>query len=106
MNGISSASALKSGVRVLVIDDNQDLAEVLVEFLAESGCEVRSAGDGASGLTLFRSFAPEALSFAICEPTSDDRTSYGSAATTFEPERPRPSFSHPPQSCCPTSKSI
>jgi DNA-binding response OmpR family regulator len=61
MNGISSASALKSGVRVLVIDDNQDLAEVLVEFLAESGCEVRSAGDGASGLSLFRSFAPEAL---------------------------------------------
>jgi CheY-like chemotaxis protein len=61
MNGMSSGGALKDGLRVLVIDDNQDLAEVLVEFLAESGCDVKSAVDGTSGLSLFQSFAPEAL---------------------------------------------
>ncbi len=39
-----------------------------------------------------RTFAPDALSFAICVPTSGDVTWYASAATTFEPERPRPSL--------------
>jgi DNA-binding response OmpR family regulator len=46
---------------VLVIDDNEDLAEVLVEFLTECGCDVRAATDGTSGLLAFESFAPEAM---------------------------------------------
>ena len=42
--------------------------------------------------------APEALSFAICDPTSGEVTWYGSAATTFEPERPSPLFRPPSRS--------
>lgn len=52
---------VRRGIRVLVVDDNEDLAEVMAEYLKECGCETRMALDGAGGLDLVRSFDPEAV---------------------------------------------
>jgi PAS domain S-box-containing protein len=40
-------------VRVLVIDDEQDVRDLLRELLARAGCEVRTCQDGAEALALF-----------------------------------------------------
>ncbi|MEU7636844.1 MULTISPECIES: response regulator transcription factor [unclassified Streptomyces] len=54
-------SADGSPVRVLVIDDEPDLTEVLSGALAGEGWEVRSAADGASALAVARTFRPHAV---------------------------------------------
>ncbi|MGW7573331.1 response regulator transcription factor [Streptomyces sp. NPDC054765] len=54
-------SADGSPVRVLVIDDEPDLTEVLAGALAGEGWEVRSAADGGSALAVARTFRPHAV---------------------------------------------
>jgi DNA-binding response OmpR family regulator len=49
------------GMRILVVDDNQDGAELLAEALAERGAEVRIALDGRTALTTAREFVPSAV---------------------------------------------
>lgn len=46
-------------VRVLVVDDNEDAAEMLARVLTRAGHEVRTAHDGDSGLAEARHFSPE-----------------------------------------------
>ncbi|GAA2662814.1 response regulator transcription factor [Streptomyces lunalinharesii] len=48
-------------LRVLVIDDEPDLTEVLSGALAGEGWEVRSAADGTTALALARTFRPHAV---------------------------------------------
>jgi len=43
-----------AGLRVLVIDDDSDVREVLVEMLTSAGHRVESASDGQTGLEIFR----------------------------------------------------
>ncbi|QZL09255.1 response regulator transcription factor (plasmid) [Streptomyces sp. BHT-5-2] len=50
-----------SPVRVLVVDDEPDLTEVLSGALAGEGWEVRSAADGAAALAMARTFRPHAV---------------------------------------------
>ncbi|MFI0221100.1 response regulator transcription factor [Streptomyces lydicus] len=50
-----------SPVRVLVVDDEPDLTEVLSGALASEGWEVRNAADGARALALARTFRPHAV---------------------------------------------
>jgi CheY-like chemotaxis protein len=47
--------------RVLLIDDNVDAAESLVQLLALSGHDARTAGDGAEGVRLAVEFHPEVV---------------------------------------------
>ncbi|WP_246524566.1 hybrid sensor histidine kinase/response regulator [Gemmata palustris] len=47
------------GRRVLVVDDNRDAAESLAEMLELMGHEVRTAGDGAAGVSAAAEFRPE-----------------------------------------------
>ncbi|ARF53804.1 response regulator transcription factor [Streptomyces gilvosporeus] len=54
-------SADGSPVRVLVVDDEPDLTEVLCGALSSEGWQVRSAADGAGALTLARTFRPHAV---------------------------------------------
>jgi DNA-binding response OmpR family regulator len=54
-------NGLRPGLRILVVDDNQDLAEVIAEFLTEAGCITSVATTGAAGLELVDSFDPNAL---------------------------------------------
>ncbi|MFG2561462.1 response regulator transcription factor [Streptomyces sp. NPDC048496] len=48
-------------VRVLVVDDEPDLTEVLAGALAGEGWQVRTAADGASALATAREFRPDAV---------------------------------------------
>lgn len=57
--------------RVLVVDDNSDAAELLALAMAELGCEVRTAHDGPSALTLLDTFMPEVALLDIGLPVMD-----------------------------------
>ena len=46
------------GIRILVVDDNQDAADSLREVLQMSGNEVRTAYNGLEALEAVESFAP------------------------------------------------
>ncbi|MFF4183454.1 response regulator transcription factor [Streptomyces sp. NPDC001691] len=50
-----------SPVRILVVDDEPDLTEVLSGALRSEGWDVRSAADGTSALALASSFRPDAV---------------------------------------------
>jgi DNA-binding response OmpR family regulator len=54
--------------RVLVIDDNNDAAELLQMLLEMEGYEVRVAFDGAQGLIVASSFLPEVICSDIGMP--------------------------------------
>ncbi|PNE37272.1 response regulator transcription factor [Streptomyces noursei] len=60
-----------SPVRVLVIDDEPDLTEVLCGALAGEGWQVRAAPDGATALTVARSFRPHAVVLDWMLPDTD-----------------------------------
>jgi DNA-binding response OmpR family regulator len=48
-------------VRVLVVDDEPDLTDVLAQALRYEGWDVRTAADGAGALALARDFRPDAV---------------------------------------------
>ncbi|HVV51937.1 MAG TPA: hybrid sensor histidine kinase/response regulator [Polyangia bacterium] len=50
----------RAGVRILVVDDNVDLAELLSEALQEEGFQTSVAHDGRGALATWRSFLPHA----------------------------------------------
>ncbi|MFD9818376.1 response regulator transcription factor [Streptomyces violascens] len=50
-----------SPVRILVVDDEPDLTEVLSGALRSEGWDVRSAADGASALSIAAAFRPDAV---------------------------------------------
>ncbi|MGW7366730.1 response regulator transcription factor [Streptomyces sp. NPDC054841] len=58
-------------VRVLVVDDEASLAELLSMALRYEGWEVRSAGDGAGALRSVRSFRPDAVILDVMLPDMD-----------------------------------
>ncbi|GII78624.1 DNA-binding response regulator [Sphaerisporangium rufum] len=60
-----------SPVRVLVVDDEPDLAEVLGAVLRYEGWQVRTAGDGAAALAAAREFAPDAVILDVMLPDTD-----------------------------------
>lgn len=47
--------------RILVVEDEAEYRDLLARYLAEAGYEVRTAGDGASGLVLIRQWQPDAV---------------------------------------------
>jgi len=58
-------------LRVLVVDDNSDAAELLARVMTELGCEARTAHDGPSALALFEIFRPELALVDIGLPVMD-----------------------------------
>jgi signal transduction histidine kinase/ActR/RegA family two-component response regulator len=55
-------------LRVLVMDDNPDVARSVARLLAVAGHEVRVAQDGESGMSVAREFAPDAILLDIGLP--------------------------------------
>jgi signal transduction histidine kinase/ActR/RegA family two-component response regulator len=53
-------SSARAGVRVLLVDDNVDLAELLSDALQDEGFETAIAHDGSTALARWRSFLPHA----------------------------------------------
>ena len=60
-----------SPIRVLVVDDEPTLAEVLASVLRYEGWEVRTAGDGGSAVRTARHFRPDAVVLDIMLPDFD-----------------------------------
>ncbi|WP_272493233.1 response regulator transcription factor [Actinacidiphila acidipaludis] len=58
-------------VRVLVVDDEPDLAEVLAGVLGYEGWQVRTAGDVATAVAEARSFRPDAVVLDVMLPDGD-----------------------------------
>ena len=57
--------------KVVVIDDERHLRELLELGLGEDGFEVRSAADGRSGLQLVRDWRPDAIVLDVMLPFVD-----------------------------------
>ncbi|MER7112135.1 response regulator transcription factor [Streptomyces sp. NPDC000229] len=60
-----------SAVRVLVVDDEDPLAELLSMALRYEGWQVRSAGDGAGAVRSARDFRPDAVVLDMMLPDMD-----------------------------------
>jgi two-component system, OmpR family, response regulator len=58
-------------IRVLVVDDEPSLAELLASVLRYEGWEVRTAGDGAAAVRGAREFRPDAVVLDIMLPDFD-----------------------------------
>lgn len=63
--------------RVLVVDDEASLSELLSMALRYEGCEVRSAGDGAGALRAARGFRPDVVVLDVMLPDMDGLTVLG-----------------------------
>ncbi|MER6441219.1 response regulator transcription factor [Streptomyces sp. NPDC001185] len=48
-------------VRILVVDDEPDVTEILAAVMTSEGMQVRTAADGASALTVAHDFQPDAV---------------------------------------------
>src|SRR5678816_3047818 len=58
-------------LRVLVMEDNPDVARSIARLLAVAGHDVRVAQDGESGMSVAREFAPDAILLDIGLPVMD-----------------------------------
>src|SRR6266571_5766410 len=58
-------------IRVLVVDDEPTLAEVLASVLRYEGWDVRTAGDGSTAVRTARDFQPDAVVLDIMLPDFD-----------------------------------
>ncbi|MYR89252.1 response regulator [Streptomyces sp. SID685] len=63
-----------TALRVLVVDDDPDLAEVLTGALRYEGWQVRAAGDGAAALAAARELTPDAVVLDVMLPDMDGFT--------------------------------
>jgi CheY-like chemotaxis protein len=66
-----SEAEMVAAMRLLVVDDNRDAAELMAELLRESGHEVRVAYDGAGALAEFQNLRPHAVLLDIGLPDID-----------------------------------
>lgn len=62
---------MNQGLRVLVVDDNEDAAEMLGEWLAQKGYETRVTQDAAGALQLAAEFQPHVALLDIGLPDLD-----------------------------------
>ena len=68
---VPGAEPSSDALRVLVVDDNQDAAEMLVEVLRSFGHDARAAYDGPAALRLCREFVPDVALLDIGLPVMD-----------------------------------
>jgi CheY-like chemotaxis protein len=81
-------STARSGVRVLVVDDDVDIAELLCEALEDEGFQTAIAHDGRAALDEWRRFGPHAAVLDVGLPDVDGyelartlRAAYGISPT-------------------------
>ena len=58
-------------IRVLVVDDEPSLAELLASVLRYEGWEIKTAGDGTSAVSTAREFRPDAVVLDVMLPDFD-----------------------------------
>jgi CheY-like chemotaxis protein len=70
MNSAQRTSA-NARLRILIVDDNVDAAEILAELLDHAGHSVFTAHDGKQGLALFDSIEPDVAILDLGLPSID-----------------------------------
>ena len=63
--------------RILVVEDDDDIRQLLTELLAAEGYETRGAADGPQGLDLAESWGPDVVLLDLVLPTMDGRVFLG-----------------------------
>lgn len=63
--------------RILVVDDEPSLREVLADILRDEGYEVLTAADGRAGVAAVASEAPDLVLMDVMMPAMDGRAAYG-----------------------------
>jgi len=58
-------------LRVMVVDDEESLSELLARVLRYEGWQVETAGTGADAISLARSFRPDAVVLDVMLPDID-----------------------------------
>ncbi len=66
-----STRGMEQAVRILVVDDNRDAAELLTELLDSKGYVLRMAHDGPAGLEAARAFRPHLALLDVGLPVMD-----------------------------------
>ena len=69
--GSADTSAADDAVRVVVVDDDHDVAEVLAEIMKSNGYEVRVAHDGLVALALVEQYKPHCVLLDVNLPGMD-----------------------------------
>ena len=69
--GVPDADDAVAGTRVLVVDDEETIVELLAVSLRFQGFEVATASGGAEGLDVARRFRPDALILDVMMPGMD-----------------------------------
>ena len=59
------------GTKLLVVDDDPNICDILKTHFEKEGCEVVTAGDGVEGVNLFRSASPDLVLLDIMLPKMD-----------------------------------
>ena len=59
------------GTKLLVVDDDPNICDILKTHFENEGCEVLTAGDGIEGLSLFKSASPDLVLLDIMLPRMD-----------------------------------
>ncbi|MDQ3809156.1 MAG: response regulator [Chloroflexota bacterium] len=70
----SEHALARAGMRVLVVDDDQNLRELLAMALLEEGYQVSSAADGAAALAQVRDYQPDVILLDMQMPVMDGPT--------------------------------
>ena len=60
-----------SSTKILVVDDEPSILDLVAAYLIPEGYEVRTASDGSTGLELARSFKPELIVLDVRLPGMD-----------------------------------
>ena len=63
--------------RILVVEDDDDIRQLLTELLAAEGYETRGASDGPQGLDVAESWGPDVVLLDLVLPTMDGQTFLG-----------------------------
>ena len=59
------------GTKILVIDDDPNICDILKTHFESEGCEVLTANDGVEGVTVFKTAAPDIVLLDIMMPKLD-----------------------------------
>ena len=57
--------------KILVVDDDLNICELLRMYLEKEGYEVKTANDGQDGITTFRMYEPDLVLLDIMMPKKD-----------------------------------
>ena len=87
-SGIRNPREAKGPGRVLVVEDDEHLRDVMEALISIEGCEARSAHDGASALELIKSWQPDLILLDLYMPGMDGREFLTAYREMGEPTAP------------------